>query len=157
MVSPKWNYHKKRSFVSNYFIFLKILRTSYKELIWCANAQMPIFVCLVSVRDLRCFFPVSTNLPQKTACDVTASTVPRNAWRARIWNNTAKQWRTISISHVSFNCAIKWLMVGNLLCQFYNIPASRWLVTWWEMGFLEPSNSAGNPVANCAEWEAKKL
>ena len=111
MVSPKWNYHKKRSFVSNYFIFLKILRTSYKELIWCANAQMPIFVCLVSVRDLRCFFPVNTNLPQKTAqipperdrCDsfmiifffskvlwcVTASTVRQNAWCARIWNNTA--------------------------------------------------------------------
>ena len=41
MVSTKSTYHKERSFVSNYFIFLKTflfsLRTSYKELIWCTN------------------------------------------------------------------------------------------------------------------------
>ena len=40
IASTKWTYHKERSFASNYVNFLKfcfILRTSYKELIWCTN------------------------------------------------------------------------------------------------------------------------
>ena len=41
MVSTKCTYHKKRSFASNYFIFLKVLffRTFYKELICCTKEQ----------------------------------------------------------------------------------------------------------------------
>ena len=41
MGSKEWTYHQERSFAGNYFIFPKTLfqfkRTSYKELIWCAN------------------------------------------------------------------------------------------------------------------------
>ena len=35
--STKWIYHKERGFTSNYFTFLNIWRTSYKELRWCTN------------------------------------------------------------------------------------------------------------------------
>ena len=40
MGSTKWNYHKERSFPSNYFIFLNFffsLKSPYKEFIWCSN------------------------------------------------------------------------------------------------------------------------
>ena len=41
MASTKWTYHKEQSFASNYSIFFESfcfsLRTSSKELIWCAN------------------------------------------------------------------------------------------------------------------------
>ena len=41
MLSTKWTCHKERSFASNYFFFFWkfcfSLRTSSKELIWCAN------------------------------------------------------------------------------------------------------------------------
>ena len=65
MVSTKLTYHRKRSFVSNYFtIFRRFcfsLRTSYKVLIWCTNdpnAHILIF-CKCWSFIWRCFFPVS--------------------------------------------------------------------------------------------------
>ena len=51
MVTTKWSYHKERSFASNYLFFWKFcfsLRTSYKELIWCAAIQVPIYVLFES-------------------------------------------------------------------------------------------------------------
>ena len=56
MESTKWTYHKERSFISEYFIFFSKfclgLVTSYKELTWCTNTQMPIIVLFVSARIL---------------------------------------------------------------------------------------------------------
>ena len=43
--STKWTYHKKQSFASNYFSFLKnyfSLRTSFKELIWSKHPSLHI-------------------------------------------------------------------------------------------------------------------
>ena len=38
MVSTKWNYHRERNFACNYFWNICfIIRTSFKELIWCRN------------------------------------------------------------------------------------------------------------------------
>ena len=64
MVSIKWTYQKGWSFASNCLIFLKILfslRTSYIDLIWCANdpnAHIRTFWRRWSF-IWRCFFPVS--------------------------------------------------------------------------------------------------
>ena len=48
IVTPKWTYHKERSFASNYLIFFEkfcfSLRTSYKELIFCVN-DLNVHVC----------------------------------------------------------------------------------------------------------------
>ena len=64
MLSTKWNYHKERSFASNYFFFWKFcfsLITSYKKLVWCTNdpnVHIHTF-CKRWSFILRCFFPVS--------------------------------------------------------------------------------------------------
>ena len=68
MVSTKWAYHKERSFVSNYLIFLKIL-SKFKNFLyqqpkypyWCnndPNAHIGTFCRLWSF-IWRYFFPVS--------------------------------------------------------------------------------------------------
>ena len=64
MVSAKWTYHKKQSFISKYFnilIFFFSLGTSCKELVWCTNN--PNFHVHTSCKCwsfiLRLFFPVS--------------------------------------------------------------------------------------------------
>ena len=48
MVSTEWTYHKKRSFASKYFVFLKILFESLiKSWIDVSTTQMSIFVLFV--------------------------------------------------------------------------------------------------------------
>ena len=83
IVSTKWIYHKKWSFASNYFIFLKfhfIIRTSYKDLIWCINYPN------VHIDTFRkrwsfiwgCFFPVSILKTSKYSISI---------WGPYMWNS----------------------------------------------------------------------
>ena len=50
MVTTKWVYHRERSFVSNYFIFLKVLfqEPLIDNLFNVPTSQMPIFVLFLS-------------------------------------------------------------------------------------------------------------
>ena len=123
MRSTKWTCHKERSFASNYFLFWKfcfILRTFYKELIWCTN--YPNVHVKLSLWNFiwGCFFPMSililfdTNVSTSFMVSIFCSTPNSRVWSYR-FNRPTKIYAELRCQKKQFNSWKKYFLVWHSL------------------------------------------